>query len=83
MYINLLRKGTQQSKIQKNEVSQRGRVMRVWGETYIKFQLIQLVSVLCLPSACCVYWIFKDLRFKMVRKGGETEKGNAQVTKNL
>lgn len=81
MYINLLRKGTQQSKIQKHKVPQRGRVMSVWGESYTKFQSIQLVSVLCLPSACCVYWILKDLRFKMVHKGGETEKVNAQVTK--
>lgn len=44
---------------------------------------VQLASVLCLPSSHGVSGILKDLGFKMMSKGGEVEKGNAQVTKHL
>lgn len=44
---------------------------------------VQLASVLCLPSSHGESGILKDLGFKMMSKGGEVEKGNAQVTKHL
>lgn len=44
---------------------------------------VQLASVPCLPSSHGESGILKDLGFQMMSKGGEVEKGNAQVTKHL